>query len=169
MDIFLAALLIFVLRITDMSLDTIRLLFVMRGRKLLAGGIGAIQAAVFIVAVSAVLTRPLNVWTVIGYAAGFGTGVIIGIIAEERLALGYAIVRVYSPEFGKAIAQTLRESGYAATEIFARGKTGMITVVNCVIERRQISSVQGLIDKVDAQAFVTLDQVSTLQHGYFRH
>ena len=169
METLLAALLIFVLRITDMSLDTIRMLFIMRGRRALAGLIGATQAAVFIVAVSAVLTRPLNVFTVVGYAAGFGTGVVIGMIAESRLALGYTIVRVYSPAFGKGIAGALRDAGYAVTEFVARGKTGMITVVNCVVERRQITAVQSIIEGVDANAFVTMDQVSTLQHGYFRH
>ncbi|MGB8648551.1 MAG: DUF5698 domain-containing protein [Anaerolineae bacterium] len=163
-----AALLIFALRVTDMSLDTIRLLMVMRGRKWVAGVIGATQAAVFIVAVSKVLTGPLNAWTVLGYAAGFGTGVVLGIIAEERLAIGYIMVRVYSPEFGSQIAEALRGSGHAATEIVARGRTGMITVVNCVVARRDLGTVRGLIDTVDANAFVTVDQVSKLERGYFR-
>ena len=66
----LAGLFVFVMRVTDMSLDTLRLLFVMRGRKLLASLIGAIQATVFILAVSAVLSGPLNVWTVLGYTPG---------------------------------------------------------------------------------------------------
>ncbi len=169
MDTLLAALLIFVLRVTDMSLDTIRLLFVMRGRKLLAGVIGATQAAVFILAVSAVLTKPLNPWTVIGYAAGFGAGVIVGMIAEERLALGYAIVRIYSPSFGGTIAEALRESGHAATEILARGKVGMIMVVNCIVARRDLATVRSIVEQVDANAFMTMDQVNAIQRGYFRH
>lgn len=169
METISAALLIFVLRVTDMSLDTVRLLFVMRGRKVLAGLIGATQAAVFIVAVSKVLTGPLSIWTVIGYAAGFGVGVVLGIIVEERLALGFAMVRVYSPEHGKAIAARLRESGHAVTEFVARGRTGMITVVNCVVSRRDVGTVRALIDEVDPNAFVTMDQVSMLDRGYFRH
>lgn len=163
-----SALLIFGLRLTDMSLDTIRLLFVMRGRKLLAGLIGGTQAAVFIVAVSAVLTRPLNPWTVIGYAAGFGAGVIVGMLAEERLALGHAIIRVYSPESGRQIAQALRQSGYAVTEFIARGKAGFITVVNCVVARKDIHAVHAIVDTVDSKAFITMDQVNTLERGYFR-
>ena len=122
METLLAALLIFVLRIMDMSLDTIRMLFVMRGRRALAGLIGAAQAAVFIVAVSAVLTRPLNAFTVIGYAAGFGTGVVIGMIAEGRLALGYAIVRVYSPAFGKGIARRAEGRGLCRDGVCGAGQ-----------------------------------------------
>ncbi len=169
MEAIWAALLIFVLRVTDMSLDTIRLIMVMRGRKLIAGAIGATQAAVFIVAVSKVLTGPLNVWTILGYAAGFGTGIILGMIAEERLAFGYTIVRVYSPDYGKSIAETLRNSGHAVTEFIARGRTGMITVVNCVVARRDVATIRAIIDQVDENAFVTMDQVSVLDRGYFRH
>jgi len=60
MEMFLAGVFVFAMRLIDMSLDTIRLLFVIRGRKLLAGLIGAMQATVFILAVSAVLSGPLN-------------------------------------------------------------------------------------------------------------
>ena len=55
------------------------------------------------------------------------------------------------------------------TEFVARGKTGMITVVNCVVERRKSQPYKSIIEGVDENAFVTVDQVSTLQHGYFRH
>src|SRR5512141_525775 len=133
MEMVLAGLFVFAMRLTDMSLDTLRLLFMMRGRKLLTGLIGAIQATVFILAVSAVLRGPLNFWTVLGYALGFGAGVIVGMVAEERLALGHAMLRIYSPDQGSAVAQALRLAGHAATEIMGRGKEGKITIVNCVV------------------------------------
>lgn len=166
---FLAGVFVFAMRLIDMSLDTIRLLFVIRGRKLLAGLIGAMQATVFILAVSAVLSGPLNAFTVIGYALGFGSGVIVGMFVEERLAIGYAMLRVYSPSNGKAIAAALRQAGHAATEIEARGKDGRMTVVNCIIARRDVQTVRAIIDGVDANAFVTLDEARALQRGYFRH
>jgi uncharacterized protein YebE (UPF0316 family) len=169
MEMVLAGLFVFVMRLTDMSLDTLRLLFMMRGRKLLSGLIGATQATVFILAVSAVLNGPLNFWTVLGYALGFGAGVIVGMVAEERLAIGYAMLRVYSPQYGKEIAEALRKSGHAATEIAGRGKEGSITVVNCVVARRNVGQVRMIIDGVDASAFVTIDEARPLQHGYFRH
>lgn len=165
----LGGLFVFAMRVTDMSLDTLRLLFMMRGRKLYAGLIGAIQAAVFILAVSAVLRGPLNAWTVTGYALGFGTGVILGMLAEERLAIGYGIFRVYSPARGMAVAKALREAGHAATEFTAQGKDGTVTVVNCIVARKDITRVRALIDQIDPSAFVTLDEARPLQHGYFRH
>jgi uncharacterized protein YebE (UPF0316 family) len=169
MELILAGLFVFAMRVTDMSLDTLRLLFMMRGRKLLAGLIGAIQAAVFILAVSAVLQGPLNVWTVLGYALGFGAGVILGMFAEERLAIGYAMLRVYSPSHGKAIAEAMRGAGHAVTEIMARGLEGEITVVNSVVARKDVPAVRTVIAGVDGDAFVTIDEARPLQHGYFRH
>jgi len=165
----LAGLFVFSMRLIDMSLDTIRMLFVMRGRKLLAGLIGAAQATVFILAVSAVLSGPLNVFTVTGYALGFASGVVLGMFVEERMAIGYAMLRAYSPTSGRNIAEALRQAGHAATEIEARGKDGRMSVVNCVVARRNVSSVRALIDQTDPHAFVTIDEARTLQHGYFRH
>lgn len=164
-----AGLFVFSMRVIDMSLDTLRMLFVMRGWKYQAGALGAVQATVFILAVSTVLQGPLNLWTVIGYVAGFGTGVIIGMFAEERLALGYIMFRIYSPEHGPAIAQLLREAGFAVTEFAAQGRAGTITVVNSAVARRHRQTVRALVEQIDPEAFITADDVHPLQRGYFRH
>lgn len=164
-----AGLFIFVMRVADMSLDTLRMLFVMRGRKLLAGAIGAVQAAVFILAVSSVLQGELTVLKVVGYALGFGAGIILGMVAEERLAIGYAMFRIYSTARGAALAAALRASGHAATEFTAQGKDGTVTVVNCAVTRKEIPTVRALIEKTDPHAFVTVDEVRPLTRGYFRH
>jgi uncharacterized protein YebE (UPF0316 family) len=169
MEPLFAGLFVFLMRLADMSLDTLRLLFVMRGRKLLSGLIGAIQAMVFIVAVSAVLSGPLNAFTVAGYALGFGAGVIVGMLVEERLALGYSYLRVYSPANGKAIADGLRQSGHAVTEFTARGKDGLLTVVNCVVARRDAAHARAIVEKIDPNAFLTIDEAHALQRGHFRH
>ncbi len=165
----LAGLFVFTMRVIDMSLDTLRLLFVMRGRKLLAGGIGVVQATVFILAVSAVLSGPLDPFTVAGYALGFGTGVVIGMLAEQRLALGHAMLRVYAPNSGVAIADGLRAAGFAVTEFSAHGRDGEITVINSAIARRDIAKAQDTVRQIDASAFVTVDDIQPLQRGYFRH
>lgn len=164
----LAGLFVFAMRVTDMSLDTLRLLFVMRGRKLLASLIGAVQATVFILAVSTVLKGDLSFWTVLGYASGFGVGVFLGIVAEEKLALGYAMFRIYSQEHGQAIAQALRDAGHAATEFTAQGKAGEVAVINCAVLRREAPIVRALIERADPNAFITLDEVRPLRHGHFR-
>jgi uncharacterized protein YebE (UPF0316 family) len=165
----LAGLFVFVMRVTDMSLDTLRLLFVIRGRKLLAGSIGVIQATVFILAVSTVLKGPLDPLTVAGYALGFGTGIVIGLIAEQRLALGHNMLRVYSPSSGAVIAAALRAANFAVTEFVAHGRDGEITVVNSAIARRDTAKAQTIVKEIDPGAFITVDEIQPLQRGYFRH
>ncbi len=164
----LGALLVFFMRVTDMSLDTLRMLFTVRGRKMLAGVIGVVQATVFIVAVSQVLKGPLTVYNVLGYAFGFGAGVMLGMYVEERLAIGYGMFRIYSPLHGMQIASALRRNGFAATEIMAAGRDGQMIVVNCAVARRDNTTVRGIIDEIDGNAFVTVDPVEPLQHGFFR-
>ena len=163
----LAGLFVFAMRVIDMSLDTLRMLFVVRGWKLLAGTLGTIQAGVFILAVGAALQGPLNVWTVSGYAVGFGVGVIVGMLVEERLALGHVMFRIYSHASGEAIAQTLRAAGYAVTEFVARGRDGNITVVNSAVARKDARAVETTIRQADPQAFITVDEVRPLRRGYF--
>ncbi|HSD85600.1 MAG TPA: DUF5698 domain-containing protein [Anaerolineae bacterium] len=165
----IAGLFVFTMRVIDMSLDTLRLLFVIRGRKLLAGGIGVIQATVFILAVSAVLQGPLDPLTVAGYALGFGAGVVIGIVVEQRLALGHVMLRVYSPSSGAVIAEALRAASFAVTEFVAHGRDGEITVVNSAIARRDTAKAQTIVKQIDVGAFITVDEIQPLQRGYFRH
>ena len=164
----LAGLLIFCMRVIDMSADTLRMLFAMRGRKSLAFVIGVVEASVFILAVSQVLKGPLNPLTVLGYALGFGTGTVVGMLAEERLALGFSNFSIYSLTSGPRLAHALREAGHAVTEFAAHGQSGDISVITCAVSRKDAAAVHALIRSVDPAAYVTLDDVRPLQRGYFR-
>jgi uncharacterized protein YebE (UPF0316 family) len=77
--------------------------------------------------------------------------------------------RIYSPARGLAVAEALRAAGHAATEFTAQGKDGTVTVVNAIVERKQIAKVRTLVEKADPSAFITLDEARPLQRGYFRH
>src|SRR5574338_1389487 len=91
---------IFLLRVGDMSLDTLRVLVVMRGRKGIAWILGFLQAAIFVLAISSVLQDLDNVLNVIGYSAGFATGNVVGMLIEERLAIGHIHMRIISSRLG---------------------------------------------------------------------
>lgn len=159
---------IFFLRVIDMSLDTIRLLFVMRGRKLLAWILGFSQSAVFIIAIGSVLTNDQNVITVIGYAAGFATGNVVGMYIEERLAIGHIHLTIVSPSRGAGIADMLRQQGYAVTEISARGLQGTVTLLHVDVMRRQLSTVEKLVRESDGEAFITAEDVRPVRRGFWR-
>ncbi|MHB8191863.1 MAG: DUF2179 domain-containing protein [Bellilinea sp.] len=159
---------IFFLRVIDMSLDTIRVLFVVRGRKLLAWVLGFFQSAVFIIAISSVLTNDQNVMTIVGYAAGFATGNVVGMLIEERLAIGHIHLTIVSPARGVAIAEMLREHGYAVTELSARGLNGMVSLLHVDVMRRQLDVVDKLVRETDGEAFITAEDVRPVRRGFWR-
>jgi uncharacterized protein YebE (UPF0316 family) len=164
----LGALTIFCLRIGDMSMDTIRMLFVMRGRKKLAWGLGFCQSIIYVVAISSVLTHLNNVLLVIGYAAGFATGNVIGMIIEERLAIGHVRLNIISSRLSSAVVDKLRMAGFAVTEISARGKDGVVGLLNVSVFRKDVSRVDALVREADPEAFITTEDVRPLRHGYWR-
>lgn len=164
----LGALLIFALRVADMSLDTIRLLFVVRGRKTLAWILGFFQSLIFIVAISSVLTNANNLLNILGYAAGFATGNVVGMLIEERLAVGHTLLTIISSMRGAAIAEALRKEGYAVTEIPARGKDGAVTVLHCSVQRKETSMVDTIVLEADPSAFVTTEDMRPLRRGFWR-
>jgi len=164
----LVALTIFMLRVGDMTLDTIRVLFVVRGRKVLAWVLGFGQALIFVVAISSVLSNLDNVINVIAYAAGFATGNVVGMLIEERLAIGHIQLSIISSTRGAVIAQQLRQGGYGVTEISARGKDGMVSVIHCSVLRKDIDHVETIVLEADPGAFITAEDVRPVRRGFWR-
>lgn len=164
----LGALTIFILRVGDMSLDTMRMLFVVRGKKKLAWVLGFFQSAIFVIAISSVLTNLGNPLNVIGYAAGFATGNVVGMLIEERLAIGHIHLSIVSPMRGSAIAEALRAGGYAVTEIPARGKDGTVLLLYVSVLRKDVDSVETIVLESDPQAFITAEDVRPIRRGFWR-
>ncbi|MGB9669212.1 MAG: DUF2179 domain-containing protein, partial [Anaerolineales bacterium] len=148
--------------------DTLRVLVVMRGKKSIAWIFGFFQSAIFVMAISTVLSHLDNPLNMIGYAAGFATGNVVGIMIEERLAIGHVHLRIISSRRGAAISEKLRESGYAVTEIPARGKDGMVSLIVVSVLRKNAKAVEEMIREVDEDAFLTAEDVRPLRRGFWR-
>ncbi len=160
--------LIFLLRVSDMTLDTLRVLVVMRGRKAIAWILGFFQAGIFVLAISSVLENLNNPLNIAGYAAGFATGNVVGMLIEERLAIGHILLSIVSPRRGSAIAENLRDEGYAVTEVPARGKDGMVSLLYVNVLRRNTDRVKKLANEIDPEAFITAEDVRPIRHGFWR-
>ena len=167
-SVLLSALGIFALRVVDMSLDTIRVLFVMRGKKIIVWVLGFLQSLVFVIAITTVLSHLDNMLNVFGYAAGFATGNVAGMIIEGRLAVGHIHLTVISPARGSKVVETIRGAGYGVTEVAARGKDGTVTILYCNILRKDMDNVETIIMEADPQAFVTADDIRPVQRGFWR-
>jgi uncharacterized protein YebE (UPF0316 family) len=163
----LGALGIFALRVSDMSMDTVRMLFVMRGKKKFAWFLGFFQSVIYVVAISSVLAHLGNPLNVIGYGMGFATGNVVGMFIEERLAIGHTQVSIISSRLASAVVDRLRKEGFAVTEIPARGKDGTVGLLNVSILRRDIDKVETIVLETDPEAFVTIEDVRPLRHGYW--
>jgi uncharacterized protein YebE (UPF0316 family) len=164
----LGALGIFALRVSDMTCDTLRVLFVVRGRKGIAWVLGFIQAAIFVIAITSVLKNLNNPVTIIGYAAGFATGNVLGMWIEERLAIGHVKISIVSQRLGAATSQALREAGFGVTEIPARGKDGMVSMLSVSVLRKDVARVEQVVRGTDPEAFVIAEDVRPLRRGFWR-
>jgi uncharacterized protein YebE (UPF0316 family) len=164
----LLTILIFFLRVTDMSLDTLRVLFVLRGRKSSAWIFGFLQSTLWVIAITSVLSNLDNLLNIVAYAGGFATGNVVGMVIEEQLAIGHAHIRVISSGRGSAILDAIRNAGYAATEISGRGKDGTVTIISCSIKRKHISKIQKEIAQIDQDAFMTVEEIRPIHRGFWR-
>jgi uncharacterized protein YebE (UPF0316 family) len=163
----IGALLIFLCRIVDVSCDTLRVLFAIRGKRGIAGALGFVQALVWIFAVGNAVKHLDSPLHILGYAGGFAVGTFVGITIEQLLAYGLAQLRVVSAHGGVEIAQALRDRGFGVTEFAGFGREGTVEVVSTVVKRAHIADVMQIVDRFDPQAFVTTAEPQILRGGTF--
>lgn len=142
--------LIFVLRVCDVTLGTIRTVSIVKGRVSLAVVLGFFEVMIWVVAVSQVIVRLHESWLLpLSYAGGFAAGNAVGILVERRLALGTSVVRMLSAERGDDIARALRAAGLSVATFAGVGPDGPITLVYAVAPRRQTSRMLRTAQAID--------------------
>jgi uncharacterized protein YebE (UPF0316 family) len=164
---FAGYLLVFIARVADVSLATIRTLMLMRGQKLLAGAIGFVEILIYITALRYIFNT-LTDWTsLISYALGFSVGNFVGVWIEEKLAMGFFVMRVITQRDAQDFAQHLREQGFGVTLFPCQGKEGCYHLLNIVLERRRLKKLERLILSWDARAFITVSDARAIRGGHF--
>ena len=156
MSLYLSALLIFVLRLIDQSLTTVRALVVSKN-PVLGAFIGLVESAIWILAVSQVIKDINDPVLIAAYAFGFAGGTLLGIQLEKFIGIGSAVVRVFSPSKSARVAKKLRKKGFMVTEINAKGRDGAVTISWCIVTRRKLSKVLSIIRSINPDAYVTTD------------
>ena len=164
------ALLIFLVRVLSITMDTLRFMLTMRGKRAIAWVLGFFESVLFLLTVGAVLNDMSNILYIIAYAAGFATGNVVGMYIERKLAMGYSHISVISKTLGDEIAAVLRESDFAVTEIPALGKDGPVLINELSVRRKDAIAVEKLVLETDPNAFITIEDVTPLRAGYWgRH
>jgi len=148
------ALIIFILRIITFAVYPLRINMVSSGKKTYAWLLAIFQASVFIFTFIAIITELDNWWKVLSYTTGFATGNVIGMIIEEKIAVGYTLLRIISPGRGAELTEKLRCDGYAVTEVSAYGKDGTVALLHCNVKRKETSFIEQIIMNTDIQKII---------------
>lgn len=167
MDIFLEALLIFGLRVLGIAVSTLSTLMTVQGRKFYAVAAGFVSSLVYVIAIGKVVTNLNNVWNILAYAGGFAGGTLVGMVLEQRLALGYAEVRFISTEHGHELACALRDAGFGVTELQGHGREKTVEVVSVLIPRKEVGRILAIGRGVDDDAIVTVTESRSIQRAYW--
>lgn len=167
-DILIGGFVIFLLRLIDMCLDTLRMLFVVRGQRVIVWILGVTTSIIYIVAISNVLSGKNHPFTILCYGVGYATGNVLGMRIEERLAIGFKQVNIVSKDKGHEIAEALREQGYGVTEMVGQGRDGTVDLVSTSVKRKHAKEVRKIIKNIDSAAFITEDDFNPVQSGTWR-
>ena len=167
-SLWLGAIIIFIARVINMAISTIRMLFTIRNKKLLTWVLGFIESIIFVYIIGTVISNLNNFLNIIAYAAGFASGGVVGMLIEERLAIGHIQMTVISPMRGTILSEELRSNGFAVTEISGRGKQGTVSVLLCDVLRKDINNLETVVLETDPEAFITAEDVRPVRHGFWR-
>lgn len=180
MDLWFAAptgaLLIFGLRIVDVSMSVMRMILNVRGQRAIAACIGFFEVLIWLIAAGHALQHLDSIFHIAGYAAGFAVGNYVGVWLESKFALGLnavrAVCRIEPLEDGgtrgSETARQLRGQGFAVTEMQGRGLHSDVEILNLIVQRKKVPSVLQIIQRHDPDAFVSVEEVRSIQGGYIR-
>jgi len=160
-------LLIFLARFTDVSLGTLRIMFIARGKKKIAPLLGFFEVLIWLVAISQIMKNLNNVACYIAWAGGFATGNYVGILIEERIAIGLQVVRIITPKPAQALIATLREKGFGVTSLDAHGALGDVNLLFTIIRRRDLKEISTLILEFDPMAFYSVEDIRSASEQFY--
>ncbi|MFZ5922353.1 MAG: DUF2179 domain-containing protein [Chloroflexota bacterium] len=159
--------LIFIARIIDVSLGTMRIIFTSRGLRKLAPLLGFIEVFIWIIATSQLVKHAQNVAAYLGYAAGFAAGNYVGMYLENRLAIGTVTLRAIIRRDPAELIQRLHDSGFGITTVDGQGSTGEVKIVYSTIKRRDLPAVMAIFHETLPGAFLSIEEVRSTEQGVF--
>lgn len=163
-SVLLSALMIFSLRVIDVTIGTLRIAMLVRGYRLVAGSLGFIESLIWLVSVAQVLSSLDEPIKAVAYCAGFATGTMLGVTVERWLAMGKSVMQVIAPVGSPQVAPALREAGFVVTVVNAEGRDGSVRIAYSVISKKRQKHALGIVSQLNPKAFVTFEEVRTAEH-----
>ena len=159
MELIWLPLLIFIARIADVSVGTIRIICITRGFRALAVGLAFIEIVIWVSALSAVVAHLNRLENVLAYAAGFAAGNAVGMWLEQKLALGTQVVGLVSTGRAHAVAARLRFNDFTVTTLDGDGRDGPVAVCLAIVPRRRVATVIRMAREIDPDVLATVADV----------
>ena len=159
--------LIFIARVLDVTLGTVRVIFVSKGLKYLAPVVGFFEILIWLMAISRIMQDLDNWVSYIAYAAGFATGNFVGMYLEEKLAIGHEMIRVITRKDATALIDDLRSGGYGVTSVRAQGIEGDVAVIYIIAQRSMIKNVLDKINHFNPRALYTVEAIKYVNREIF--
>jgi uncharacterized protein YebE (UPF0316 family) len=160
-------LLVFASRVADVTLGTLRIIFTSRGQRKFAPLLGFVEVLIWIVMVSQIVKNAHSLTAYIGYAAGFATGTYVGMLIEERMAMGTLVLRIILAKGADELTSALRTSGFGVTSVSGEGAQGAVRLLYTVVPRKNLSLVTGIIHQICPGAFFSIEEVRSSEMGIF--
>jgi uncharacterized protein YebE (UPF0316 family) len=167
-EAFWLPLLVFVAELTVVTIGTVRIIFVSRGRKVLAPLLGFFEVTIWLFAIGQIMRNLADVSCYLAFAGGFTLGNFLGVLLEKRLAMGSVVVQITTRGEAGRLVERLRAAEFGVTSIDARGSTGPVQVVFTVIRRRHLDDVITLIRDFDPNAFYAINDLQATAAGIRR-
>jgi len=164
---YLLPFIIFFGRIVDVTLGTLRIIFVSKGEKYLAPIIGFFEVFIWIVVISEIFDGASGFVAYFSYAGGYAAGNFVGILIEQRIAFGIILCRVYTTKNGKELVSLLNKQNFGATLIHGSGSLGEIDIIETVLDRKMLKKVDKIFISFDKNVFYVAEDVRSKQRGIF--
>jgi len=160
-------LLIVIARVIDVSIGTIRIVFVSRGHRIIAPILGFFEVLIWLLAIGQIMRNISNFMCYIAYGTGFALGTYMGLLIEEKLALGVLLVRIITQKDAGDLIEALRKANYGVTSVPASGTRGRADIIFTVIKRSAVDDVLRIINRFNPRAFYSIENVKEVREGIF--
>jgi uncharacterized protein YebE (UPF0316 family) len=158
--------LVFIARVLDVALGTMRTISIIQGRTVLAFFLGFIEISIWISVISTVINQvQTNPVFGVFYALGFATGNVVGIMIERRIAMGSIVIKIIARDSADLLADRIRTMGFPVTEFKGTGMTGIVTELYIVCPRREFRAIMKQVQLIDPDIFFITEPVGTLGSG----
>jgi len=160
--------LIFISRILDVSIGTMRLIFVSKGFRYIAPVLGFFEVIIWLLAISQIMQNLNNIMCYIAYGLGFAMGNYMGIILEEKMAIGSVLLRVIPQKDTNELINYLRDHEYGVTSVEIEGMKGKNRMIFSIIKRKHVKEYIDMVLKFNPNAFYTIEDIKAIKEGYFK-